>query len=108
MRNLVANCSMDDCPLYCYEKEDSSWKLFCVLCAMYKHTCCVCMCKCIVFVVCRMCVIEAGRGGGLACAVMFMAVLMEEPKSSSVAKMSSNGPQNLAKYSAKDETHNLH
>lgn len=39
---------------------------------------------------------------------MFMAVLMEEPKSSSVAKMSSNGPQNLAKYSAKEETHNLH
>ena len=60
------------------------------------------------FVVCRMCVIEAGRGGGLACAVMFMAVLMEEPKSSSVAKMSSNGPQNLAKYSAKEETRNLH
>jgi len=67
MRNLVANCSMNDCPLYCYEKEDSSWKLFCVLCDMYKHMCCVCMCKCIVFVVCRMCVIEAGRGEGGSC-----------------------------------------
>ena len=47
---------------------------------------------------------EGGGGGGrgLACAVMFMAALIEEPKSSSVANISSNGPQNLAKYSEKE------
>ena len=47
---------------------------------------CVCVHVCVSWV-----------GKNLACAVTFIAVLMEEPKSSRLANISSNGPQNLAK-----------
>ena len=51
----------------------------------------VCVCACV-----RVCV-HARVRRNLACAVTFMAALIEEPKSSRLANISSNGPQNLAK-----------